>query len=435
MKKVLLISLFLTIFAGEAFGSGFYVTQIGGTDAAPTEPNATAVFWNPAALGPIEGTSCLLDITTILRTVKYDKPTEGLPGYEGTTEEAKLFNVSPLPFFGVTSDFGLDSWHFGLGIYAPFGSSTEWDDPDGPQRYQSIEGSITTMYLTPAVSYTARPWLHFGAGFSYVRSLFNSKRRIDLTDDLGGVTEDPAMEAELTMDGIAGNQWNTTVGGLVYFEEEWAIGMSYSSPLFIKNQGVIKVAPIGSEAEILLGGTTAEAEAELETTFPQSIKLSAQYFLRDNLRVRGYLEWVDWSQLETITIKRGKTTNILIPEETISEKYYQDAWGVRLGSKYWLKDNLAFFGGLGFDSNAVPDESQGADISDSNKIALSVGTSLGLDSVADFLMADAFKVTFGFNQVFLFSRDIEESQVYPPANGTYKSSASLINLNIELRFL
>ena len=83
MKKFFLITLFITLLTGKASGSGFYITQIGGTDAAPTEPNATAVFWNPAALGPIEGTSCLLDITTIFRTVKYTKPTEGLPGYEG----------------------------------------------------------------------------------------------------------------------------------------------------------------------------------------------------------------------------------------------------------------------------------------------------------------------------------------------------------------
>lgn len=435
MKKFFLITLFVILLAGEAFGSGFYVTQIGGTDAAPTEPNATAVFWNPAALGPIEGTSCLLDITTILRTVKYTKPTEGLPGYEGKSTSASLSNVSPLPFVGVTSDFGLDNWHFGLGSYTPFGSSSKWDDPDGPQRYQSIEGSITTLYLTPAVSYMVRPWLYFGASFSYVRSLFNSKKRIDLTDDLGGVTEDPSMEAELTMDGVAGNQWNTTVGGLIYFEKSWAVGISYSSPLFIENQGVVKVKPIGREAEILLGGTTAEAEAELETTFPQSVKLSAQYFLKDNLRVRGYLEWVDWSQLETIIIKRGKTTSILIPKETISEKNYQDAWGVRLGSKYWLKEDLAFFGGLGFDSNAVPDESQGADISDSNKIAFSLGMSLGLDRVAEFLRADAFKVTVGLNWVRLLDREIKESQVYPPANGTYKSNIFLINSNFDLRFL
>ena len=55
---------------------------------------------------------------------------------------------------------------FGLGVNAPFGLTTEYDD-GWIGRYQALKSSITTINVNPAMSWKATPTFAVGAGVNY----------------------------------------------------------------------------------------------------------------------------------------------------------------------------------------------------------------------------------------------------------------------------
>jgi long-chain fatty acid transport protein len=413
----------------DARASGFFVSQIGGPDASPTDPDPTAVFWNPAALGGIDGLVVQGDLNSILRFARYDRRVayqwnpqdRNWDQVAGTEQSASLFNYIPLPFFGAAYRIG--RWlSVGLGAYSCFGSSSTWDDAEGPQAYHSVAGSNQSVFFSSAVALRVLSWLHAGVTLSYVRSSASSERLAEFSDIVGGLPEDPSLKATMELAGFAGNAFSAEVG--LYADlDRLRVGVAYQPPIAIVNQGRIVLTPHGDKIKDVIGDRPAEADAEMRYTLPDNVKASVDYFLRRDLRLRLYLEWVNWSRFDAIRIDVQRRTISLLPESIVDEQRFEDAFGGTVQAKYWLRPGLALFAGIGFDTGAIPDETHSAVFIDSEKIAAHAGIDLSL--------LDSVRAKLGLKYVHLFENEVEGSTRAPTADGSYGGEFLMIDLNLS----
>jgi len=418
---------FLLFFVSEAKGSGFYIKPLNGGEGAPTQGDGGAVFFNPAGMGPVNHFEGVLDLSLITRKIEYSRGITYIYKDERwiemeTSEEKKgnLLNVNPLPYLGFVIPY--KRARFGIGFYAPFGTSSKWDE-NGAQVYQSEEGNITTFFSTAGFAYEVFRNLYLGISLSYVRSLISSKKLYNLTKVTGGYPEDPFMDAELELDNFAGNSWNVGVGILYAYNSSLIAGFSYTSPVNIENHGVIRITPIGETARILMSENIAEAEGELKATYPQTYKFSVDYYPFKRLRLRGYFEFVNWNQFDGFHFRFPEKTSPFIPEEMDEEQRFKDAFAVSLSSKWWWKESVAFFGTIGFDRSAIKEATVGADLFDSDKVLFTLGAEFGLGK-GFYLRADT-------QQVFFMPRDVKNSTRWPSANGRYESWTGFFNINLK----
>lgn len=428
MRKLLLL-VFIVIPFVDVWASGFYISNVNGSEGAPTQGDAGSVFWNPSAMVLVEKPEVLLDFSLIYRrltytrgiTYTYSSQTDSWEWMPSSyTKKGHLSNFAPFPYAGFVYPIN-ERISFGLGFYAPFGSSSQWDE-NGAQRYQSIEGNILTFFGTVAGAYRITKNFSIGIGVSYVRSLVYSKKIYNLTEVTGGYPEDPDMDAELLLDNFAGDTWNISAGILYIYEPYLRIGLSYTSPVYIRNHGRLKITPIGETARVLMSDRAIEGEGTLEATYPQTFKLSADYFPRSFLRLRLNFQFVNWNQFDGFHFKFDKKTSAFIPSELDEEQDFVDSFTVSGSVKWWIIKKIAAYGGLGFDKNAIKSTTVGGDLYDANKISLFLG--------AEFDIGKGFFLRAGTIQVFYLDRDVEGSIRWPPADGTYRSYVGFFDITM-----
>ena len=119
-------------------GVGERVSQPARADAHghPALANPYAIYFNPAALGGIDGTQIVLDGTLAYRHVTYDRAASALsapmslgdPTYvAANTGEGSASNALVIPFLAAASDFGCQVLLRRMGAYVPFGGAVSWD--------------------------------------------------------------------------------------------------------------------------------------------------------------------------------------------------------------------------------------------------------------------------------------------------------------------
>ena len=93
-------------------------------------------------------------------------------------------------------------------------------------------------------------------------------------------------------------------------------------------------------------------------------------------------------------------------------------------------------GGLGFDSNAVPDETLESALTDFNDISFALG--------GRFLVADWMAIAATYTHFIYFSRELSDADSeldelelptrVPDASGKYSQAIGVLNANVEMFF-
>ncbi len=424
------ILLIIFLWPLRAGASGFYMTNFGGSGASAVSSGAEATFWNPAGVINGRNVEVLLDYTQFLVNMKYkrnfiykfDESTQKwITETADNLPEDTLLNFPPLPFVGTV-------WRInkkiaaGLGIYTPFGSSTRWSDKNGYQKYHSISGSILTVYVSPTFALRVTPWLDAGISISYVRAAIEAEKYQSFADVVGGLPEDSSLDALLKMHTFAGNGWNAAFGFMIHPQPTWKMGISYTFPLELSLKGTIEIQPLGEKALALFSGASAYAEGTLKTTFPQTLRLAAEWNISGVHFLTGAFEYVNWRAFDGFRFHFDRRTSPFVPEEMEEEKAFFDAYTVRIiyrnNNPHW-----PFFGGAGFESNASSNLTQAADMPDYHKVLLMGGLNKHLPH--------GFQIQFDLLGAIFIPRTVNTSVLVPPANGDYSGFAVLAHVSLR----
>lgn len=416
-----LAALTIALGAADAHAGGFLVARFGGEHGHPTTDNATAIYYNPAALSLGAGTRLYIDATLAVRSFRYDRDPAAIdnPLAEGeiaagtpqelisaNSGEGTLLAVAVAPFGGFVTDFGVDGLGVGVAVYVPFGGGAAWDQHapieghpgaiDGPQRWWAIEGTVRTLYLSAGAGWRIPSTrLSVGAAFNLTHSIVHTVRARNASGHDHMVAINGSLQEGRALVDAGG--FEPAMGlGLLYEVEPDAlwVGVSYQSqPNF--GESVLD----GETTLVQATAPPTTTRVKLFHSLPDVWRIGARWrpSAAHELRLSG--DFQRWSVLDrqtVIEVDGGRNRLAVLP------RYWQDSFGVRASWSYYATDTVELMFGAGFDSNAVPDRTLEPGLFDTDKFAFSAGVRLSL--------AEALKLGLTYTQVAALDRDLAPRQ-------------------------
>jgi long-chain fatty acid transport protein len=317
-------------------------TAYAGAGANAGEEAAT-IAWNPAGMSYVNGSQ--LDVVGVYVTTTLDFENKG-----SSQSLLTAGGMSTVPGTGPSDNGGTDGFipslyavtglndrlKVGLGIYAPFGLSTEYE-PNWVGRYHAIKSSLKTISISPALSYQVTDGLSIGVGAAANYIDAELTQAVFVLDPLNG-QQLPDGHAK-----VAADDWGYSFNaGIVYaLNEAMRMGISYRSNINHTLTGYRALTSVGP----LSGQVGARTDLEL----PESIVGSAYERLGDKWSIMADLMWTRWSRFEKLRIRFDDNS-----PDNVTQYDWNDSWRFSVGSEYRPTSRWSIRGGLALDQSPIP---------------------------------------------------------------------------------
>lgn len=461
--------------AGPAFGgglefpdSGTAATARGGAFTAKAD-DPTALIHNPGALHLLRGTHLLLNHTLIWSFATFQRsassfadPTVNPSPYPNTGDPlAPVINESALfPFNGMfiaTTDFGLEDWTFGIGIYGPNGSGGSEYPSSGGQRYMMTKLDAIAFYPSLSVSYGDGE--HWGIGVTLQMPI---TPHLEMQLVVDGSARGPVSayydgdDVLATVSLSAGPTFSALAGAWFRPIPELEIGLSGRViPVNLDLEGDWFLDNVPGQTQFPANQLEVQgAAARLSITLPPTAKFGIRYRHLDGagqelFDIEADVVYEAWSVLDKFAVEldgvAGLYPTVLdMPDVTI-DKRWQDTFSVRLGGTINLRGgDLMVSWGSFWERAAVPENYENIDFLSFDRLGLSMGIAGKIGPV---------KLSMAYMHIFQEDREVDErnSKVYqqrpinpcptdcqggwdgvPANNGTFKSGFDVISMGVEV---
>jgi long-chain fatty acid transport protein len=431
----------------SARASGFSVAHFASEHGHPTTDNATALYFNPAALTLSDGLHVFTDLSVAVRRVTYDRPRAATDAPDppdavnANVGRAELVNPLLNPVLAASLKIGKLS--LGAGFFTPFGGSVSWGKRnefansrypglvDGVTRFQSIEGDIVTSeFMLGGALRVAGTGLSLGASGSVMRSWIDDVRAWSN----GG--NDVTTEGRSLLQ-VSGYAVGFGVGALYEVTPNvlW-LGLSYKS-----RPNVSGGMRLHGSLQNDIGGPSS-AHVDVIYDLPDIIRWGVRYRPRKNLELRAFGDYTRYSAFKNQCVVRTDQPCVLGPNgaETMGGQVLQnvprdfhDSFGVRLGASIWPSARFEFFSGMGFESSAVPDATFDPGLPDFSGVSFALGGRLALSR--------KLHAALSYTHFVYVPRDVHgelaqfsaPSQA-PDASGHYSQQVGVGNVNVDFAF-
>jgi long-chain fatty acid transport protein len=430
-----------------ARASGFSVARFSGEHGHATTANATAVYFNPAALTLGDGSHLFLDLSVAIRRVTYDRShaatDAGDPPDAVGANVGRAVLVNPLinPDFAASLKIGRLS--LGAGFFTPFGGSVSFRQRgefagspypgvvDGVSRFHSIEGAIVTSQfsLAGAVQVT-------GSGLSLGLSLSVLRSWIDDVRAWSSSSNDVAHEGRSLLD-VSGYALGFAVGALYEVTPRvlW-LGLSYQSRPNVSG-GLRLHGSLDNDS-----GGPSSASVDVGYDLPDVIRWGARYRPRRHIELRAFGDYTRFSAFQKqCAVARGTACDLAAngaaqPGTMVLQNVprdFKDSVGVRLAASVWIGEPFEFFSGLGFESSAVPDATMEPGLPDWTGVSFALGGRVALTR--------RLRAALSYTHFVFLPRDVRSrlAQYSPPSrspeeSGHYAEQVGVGNANLDFAF-
>ncbi len=368
--------------SGQAAAAGFQLLEqnasgIGNSYAgsAAVAENASTIFFNPAGMTQLKDREISVGMSAVRPTFKFsDRGSSSLGAFasagEGNDAGSWAFIPNAYMSWALTKNL-----YAGLGIGAPFGQVTEYNDP-WVGAAQAIKFDIKTMNLNPSLAYRINDKISVGGGLNYQKMKVEYIRRAAV----GPVTplNVAGTSATLSADNDA---WGWNVGALFTLSPTTKVGVSYRSSIKHDLKGDLSVSGPAAGASAAL--TTGAAKADVE--LPETFILSVTQHLNEKWEMLGDVSWTGWSSIPKVDIVRTAGALNGVTVQTLDTKF-RDTWRFALGANYRLNEQVKLKFGVAYDQTPVQsDQHRLVSLPDSNRTWLSTGAQIKVakDSLVD----------------------------------------------------
>lgn len=370
MKKVFLTGLIVLGLCGYACASGFGVfTQgaegLGQANAVVAhETGASSLYFNPALLSRVPGTQIEAGTTLVYADREFRS---SLTGQKESGEDPIQFPSQVYATHQLN-----DHWTVGVGVFFPFGLSTEWDK-GWEGRYIATRSDLFSLNFNPVMAWKATDSVTLAAGLDLVYLDAELERQVNSTG-LGFLLNPPLGLGPMSDAGqkFSGDGWGVgyNLGLLVELREDVRLGATYRSHVDVDIDGDVGFT-IPADAAVLapvLTDTTGDADVRLpqQATFGLAWDASPQL----TLEIGG--RWEDWSSTEELRVNLDLP--VLGQTSDVTPRDWNDTWAVNLGGKYRLNDTVALLAGYLYSDNPVPDSTFDPSIPDADAHLFTVGS-------------------------------------------------------------
>ena len=308
-------------------------TARGGAFVA-TADDGGAFFYNPAGLTAIEGNLVQSDIIFSFRDTEYESLT-------GSGE--KITQTITLPNVYLVLDPGNEAWKWGVGVFVPFGSSTEWSE-NGPLRYASTYSDLTTKVINPSIAYQPNENISLGFGLDLYSGSVISRKMLNYGASVPGAADG---KYELISDDAYGLGYN--LGLLLKTSEKSRVGISYRSrfELMFKGQATVTNKPVPPYAS-----SRESTDAKAKYNFPDIFMIGYAYDVNEKLTMEADFQWTNWSEFNGYYLDFDPNTATFVDQW--SEKHLHDNYVYKIGSEYALTDATFLRVGALYSSDTLP---------------------------------------------------------------------------------
>lgn len=410
----LIPALLLTAFSGAVSASGFQLQEqnlsgLGNAYAgsAAVAENASTIYFNPAGMTQLQDREVSGGLAAIGPSFKFKDDGSNVGALMGTGNGGDAGGWAAVPngyiSWALTKDL-----YVGLGINAPFGLVTEYDNP-WLGAAQSVKFDLETININPSIAYRVNDKVSVGAGLNWQRVKAEYVRQASIA----AITAGPVVVADFsnvqsTMN-LKDDAWGWNVGALFTVSPSTKIGVSYRSQIKYNTTGDVKLASDGSSAgNLALANLPAGAASDLKAslTMPDSAILSITQKLDSKWEMLGDVSWTGWSSIPKVDIMRTSGNLSLSPATAKAQTLgtdFKDTWRVALGANYALNDAWKLKFGVAYDQTPVKNAtSRLTALPDNDRIWLTTG--------AQWMPSKDSKVDFGVAYIHVKDARISNDQ-------------------------
>jgi long-chain fatty acid transport protein len=312
---------------------------------------------------------------------------------------------------------------FGVGAFTAFGLRTNWQDP-WVGRFFSRDADIKTLSVEPALAWqTSDGRLAIGAGAEYRRT------HLILNRNIGAFNPFSQRLADVATTYLA-NSWENTWGwnvGVLFKPGMWRFGASYRAPqtLNVKGYATITQIPIGNPVFDAVVAQQLPRNQAARTTihFPAFLAVGVATTMIQGWDIEGDITRTTWSRFKELPI-------IFVDQPQFNftrVQNWKDTYSYRLGANRAVTPRWDIRLGGVYDQNPQPEEAVSAILPDSDRM----GVAFGVGYHAGPWVIDATEFALHFKKR---SRSLPPDPRFDNLNGTYKTDANLISLNLGYRF-
>lgn len=394
--------------------------------------DVTAMFFNPAALGVLEGNQAVQQFTGVMPYAKIENARGnyaaalGGGAIRGNANPGDAGEDAIVPAGYAMMSLSPDL-KVGMSITVPWGLATEYPD-NWVGRYHGVESELRTINFQPTVSYRVHPMLTLGAGvqIQYARARLSQmtdaataiRRRTGLPLSPG------SMDAygRLTGDDIG---WGAVAGVMFEPMKGTRVGLSYRSAVHHELEGDIQFSGLPAAFRSALPSSNASAKVVI----PEVASLGAYHELNDRWAVMADVSWTNWSRFHELRINFDNPAL----GASVTEEKWEDSWFFSVGAAYKLTDNLTLRAGAAYDQSPTPAADRTPRIPDEDRYWLSAGASIKFN--------DMLTVDVSYAHLFVPDATLNQVDTLTGPNtgrgsltGTYQNHVDLVGVQAKLSF-
>ena len=432
MKKMMLkttLGLAVTLASTQIFASGFALNEqsisgmgTGFAGRSSSADDASTVFGNPAGMSRLKreqvtGGFAVIDASTDINDAS---------GTRSGTNDGDM-----VPFTGVPMGYYVkpidDQWAFGLGVYAPFGLITDYENSFQGRNFGSkSEVKVVTFQPTISYAFNDKVSIGFGPTINRISGSLESALTTPFSPNDGNV--------EIKGDDIG---YGYNIGLLVQATDTTRVGLTYHSKVKYKLEGHTEVNPGAGTPGFLLSGD--RYDASLDITTPESVDFSVTQEINDAWTVYAGSTWTRWSRLKDITVNNdvtgGGALNPALFGTITEEQNWHDTWAYAIGTSYQLNKQWVLRTGLTFDQSPAnnTDRSPRIPTGDRTIFSLGAGWSPTEDLTIDVAYSYHIDVAYSYlkEEKVSINRRNALGQAY---NAEYENSANGFGVGATYRF-
>jgi long-chain fatty acid transport protein len=422
--------------------------------------DASAIFFNPAALTRINGRQFVVSVDPIGVGTDFTDASSGqpyLPVGAGLVLPVSAGGSGGDAGGWVPVPNGYLSWRvatplwLGLGVNAPFGLKTEWD-PDWIGRFHAVKSEVRTLNLNPTVAFRVSDALSLGVGASYQRLQAELTQNVayggvafGAAGAAGGPAAAGAILAQLQPTGLSyeglgrmegdGWSWGWNAGLFLRLGDAAHVGVSYRSAVAHDLEGEVTfenaptfrtTGPTGALGAGL-NARFASGAVLTEVELPETFSVAASYE-RGRYEILADWTYTGWSSIQRFEVVRPDGS----PVSTVPLNF-DDTWRVGLGLNYRLDDRRRLRLGTAYDVTPVQDEHRTPRLPDEDRVWAAAGLEwkIGAKAALDVGYAHLF---VGEATSELPNQETSTSAPSGPLVGAYSANVNVLSVQFRVGF-
>ena len=423
---VVLLSLNQQLFAGGYMIPHQTARGLGLSNALTAGVNdPSAVYYNPAALGEIDGNN-------LLATGSYINVVNSVEN--GGRQANNQHDDNFLGSFFANYHIPASDLTVGIGTYSPFGLATSYESDF--TRFAAERTELKTIFVTPAVSWHPSKYFSIGAGLSFVHAsgLFSRSLCFDFVID-GCVTRGGPLEGRMRLTDTA-NAFTYNLGVLVKPVENIKLGFSYRARTDLRF----------NNADVKFGGLFSPATTNARVRplpLPPVINAGIFWQINPAWGAEFVYEYTRWSEFARFNARFSPMPTFLpfaapIPGFSLPQEW-RNTSTLRLGSFYTLNKYWEIRGGAAVEQSPIPNKTLNPAIPGADLLTLNGGVGYKWQN---------FSVDLGYMAVFYKTRTVRNGELeglpathipflgagFPLGKDKYQTFNNFVSLSLGYHF-